>query len=167
MPQTFPTLLPGSLCRGERRHLDDLVTVSGRTQDAWCWLWARLECRTHPLAGHLEHTQTPLERKGTLQCLGTSEVRVLLPQFQFGWRCSLGKTFCPPDSSSGGDDLVRQPWHRWGVTQYDPYPGSPVQNKDGQGTLVPRHKCSDGHREIDAGLKLSRKDVNGPGKVII
>lgn len=126
-----PTLLPGSLCRGERRHLDDLVTVSGRTQDAWCWLWVRLECRTHPLAGHLEHTQTPLERKGTLQCLGTSEVRVLLPQFQFGWRCSLGKTFCPPDSSSGGDDLVRPPWHRWGVTQYDPYPGSPVQNKHG------------------------------------
>lgn len=53
----------------------------------------QLECRTHPMAGHLEHTQSLLERKGTLKCLGMSEVRVVLPQFQFGWRCSLGKTF--------------------------------------------------------------------------
>lgn len=137
------------------------MTVSGGTQDEWCWLQTRLECRTHP------HTQSPLEQKGTLKCLGRSEVRVVLPQFQFGWRCSLGKTFYPPDPSSGGDDLVWLLWHCWGVTQYDPYPGSPVQNKDGQGTLVLRRKCSDGHREVDAGQKLRRKDANGPGKVII
>lgn len=33
--------------------------------------------------------------------------------------------------------------------------------------MVPRHKCSDGHREIDTGQKLRRKDVNGPGKVVV
>lgn len=38
-------------------------------------------------------------------------------------------------------------------TEYDPYPESPAQNKGMQDTLVPKHKHSDRHREMDAGQR--------------
>lgn len=48
-----------------------------------------------------------------------------------------------------------------------PTQGHQYKTKMGRALWSPRHKCSDGHKEIDAGQKLSGKDANGPGKVII